>query len=454
VQSHETHCRRLSRTVPYDIDEDNTSDNDNCDRTTITTLSPPTMMEELYAPLGLAAVFALLAGIFDNHVWRLFLIVGLNVVSSLSSPLESSSSLMGWVIGTSIHVGTTMMIWWMPHLVNLKLNQREGCVLISGCDSGMGQATVVYLAQSNTSKNKNAKDTNEKKGYDQIFAACYNAKASQTYFETELTPEQMKSVTVVPLDVTNDKSVQQAAKVVEDWMTTNSNSSRIGLTGVVLYHGIALTGPAQYMPIEMYQRQLDVNFVGNLRVVQAFLPILKKRSSKAGRLVFTGTGGGSCSPCPPLLTAYMASKFATEGYCQALRQELYMTSTGIDAIVINPGFVKPTMLMEEGKKLTEQMWRQCEKNQGSTVAKDEFGPLLDHFTHYSALQPGTHVSEVCKAAEHALLAPVPRSSYKVGIDSKLAPIVGLMPTGMRETITRHGIYGVLSPAGTVKDYQM
>jgi hypothetical protein len=93
-------------------------------------------------------------------------------------------------------------------------------------------------------------------------------------------------------------------------------------------------------------------------------------------------------------------------------------------------------------------------NQGSTVAKDKFGPLLDHFTRYSALQPGTHVSEVRKAAEHALLAPIPRSSYKIGIDSILAPIVGLMPTGMCEKITRHGIYGVLSPAGTVKDYQM
>jgi short-subunit dehydrogenase len=150
----------------------------------------------------------------------------------------------------------------------------------------------------------------------------------------------------------------------------------------------------------------------------------------------------------------MASKFATEGYVAALRQELYMTSTHIEALIINPGFVKPTMLMTEGQKLTASMWKACEQNQGSTVAKQEFGPLLDHFMEYSALQPGTHVSEVCKAAEHALLSKVPRTSYKVGIDSKLAPIVGMMPTGMRELITRHGIYGLLSPAGTVKGYQV
>lgn len=134
---------------------------------------------------------------------------------------------------------------------------------------------------------------------------------------------------------------------------------------------------------------------------------------------------------------------------QALRQELYMTGTGIECCMINPGFVKPTMLMAEGEKLTVNMWKAT-----GDKAKQEFGPLLQHFMKYSSLQPGTHVSEVAKAAEHGLLAKIPRTSYKVGIDSKLAPIVGMMPTGMRETIARHGIYGILSPAGTVKGYQV
>merc|ERR1712113_1024453 len=106
---------------------------------------------------------------------------------------------------------------------------------------------------------------------------------------------------------------------------------------------------------------------------------------------------------------------------------------------------KPTMLMEEGKKLTDKMWKVCEERLGTSIAKDEFGPLMDHFIRYSALQPGTHVTEVCKAAEHGLLAPVPRTSYKVGIDSKVAPLVGMLPTGVREAIARHGIYGILSP---------
>ena len=122
--------------------------------------------------------------------------------------------------------------------------------------------------------------------------------------------------------------------------------------------------------------------------------------------------------------------------------------------VINPGFVKPTQLMAEGMKLTEKMWKMCEDKQGSSIAKDQYGKMMDHFVLYSELQPGTHVSHVSQAAEHALTAYAPRSSYKVGIDSKLAPIVGMLPTGVREWIARHGIYGVLNPAKTNHGYRV
>ena len=42
----------------------------------------------------------------------------------------------------------------------------------------------------------------------------------------------------------------------------------------------------------------------------------------------------------------------------------------------------------------------------------------------------------------------------VGIDSKLAPIAGMLPTGAREWLARNGIYGFLSPAKTVKGYRV
>lgn len=383
------------------------------------------------------AALLLLSGSFDNHLWRIILLVVQYHVAG-----SRSSSLMEW----ALYAITIIGIWWMPHYANLKFRSKKGCVFVTGCDSGMGKATVIGLAKAQTANNK----------YDQIFAGCYDPKNSLAAYKEELSEDELKSVTLVPLDATDNDSVAKAAGVVEDWI--KKNNSEAGLTGLVQFHGVAIMGPSAYLPIEMYTRQLDVNFVGTLRVVQSFLPLLKKGAKSTsgydGRIVLTGTGGGPCSPCPPLLTAYMASKFALESYAQCLKQELFMTGANMNVSVINPGFVKPTMLIEEGTRIANKMWDACEAKLGTGVAKDEYGVMFEHFTKHSALQPGTHVSEIVKAAEHALLAPVSRSSYKVGIDSKLAPIVGMLPTGPRELIARHGIYGKLSLAGTVPGYKV
>jgi NAD(P)-dependent dehydrogenase (short-subunit alcohol dehydrogenase family) len=382
-----------------------------------------------------------LAGQFDNHLWRL-ICCSLGHVVAASTYLSSSSTSLA--LSSLVWIVIYVAILFCPHL--RRPIPRKGCVFITGADSGMGQATVVYLAQTQTSTNR----------YDKIFAGCFNAQASKQALEELVGKDLMKDIHVVSLDVTKDESVEAAAKTVEDAIMANNKKS-IGLTSLVNFHGIAFNGPIQYMPIEMFQRQLDVNFMGNIRMVQSFLPLLRKATSVQvpGRLVFTGTGGGPCTPCPPLLSAYMSSKFAGEAFCQSLRMELFMTNQAhIECCVINPGFVKPTQLMAQGILLTNKMWKACEDRMHTSVAKDEFGPLMDHFLEYSDLQPGTHVRVVCKAAEHALTAYKPRSSYKVGIDSKLAPIVGMLPTGVREWIARNGIYGVLSPAGTVKGYQV
>lgn len=394
---------------------------------------------------ALLGTLVLGAGQFDNHLWRLMCIYASNKLL----PNFSVYSSLAWYVQWPVSLAVSAAIMFIPHL--RPKNKRSGCVVITGADSGMGQATVLHLAKTNDGSAGNG-------SYDKIFAACYNAKAAREKLE-ELLPDKtlMKHIQVVALDCTSDESVKQAAAAVD----TCLKEQKTHLQGVVNYHGVAITGPLSYMPLHLSQRCMEVNFFGNVRMVQHFMPLLRRKEDNATtfrRMVFTGTGGGPCSPCPSLLSAYMSSKFAGEAMAQSLKQEMYMTQEAdgnkIDVSVINPGFVKPTQLMADGIKLSEKMWKECEDVQKSSVAKDTYGNMFEHFNKYSELQPGTHVSEVCKACEHALTAHSPRSSYKVGIDSKLAPIVGMLPTGVREWIARNGIYGVLSPAGTVKGYRV
>eukprot|EP00587_Corethron_hystrix_P008506 CAMPEP_0113311228 /NCGR_PEP_ID=MMETSP0010_2-20120614/8546_1 /TAXON_ID=216773 ORGANISM="Corethron hystrix, Strain 308" /NCGR_SAMPLE_ID=MMETSP0010_2 /ASSEMBLY_ACC=CAM_ASM_000155 /LENGTH=316 /DNA_ID=CAMNT_0000166819 /DNA_START=234 /DNA_END=1184 /DNA_ORIENTATION=- /assembly_acc=CAM_ASM_000155 len=316
----------------------------------------------------------------------------------------------------------------------------------------MGQATVIHLCSTRGPGPGGST-------YDIVFAGAYDAPAAEKKFNELLAgnKDALKKIIVLPLDVTSEKSVRDAASAAESTMTKISS---VGLMAVVNYHGVAFNGPTEYMPISMFMRQHDVNYIGNLRMVQAFMPLIKSACGNIpeghrARLIFTGTGGGPCSPCPSLLSAYMSSKFAVEAMCQSLRMEMHMLGRPVDCCMINPGFVKPTMLMQDGVALTEKMWKSCRESMGGDdVAKDEYGAMMNHFVKYSAAVPGEHVSKVAQAADDALTANRPRTSYKVGIDSKLAPIAGMLPTGPRELLARHGMFGILSPAGVVSGYKV
>ena len=385
------------------------------------------------------AIGFVLATRFDSHFWRW--LCGALAYAAFQQPVYPVPSIPWWAF--------LLYCIILIKVPTLRFGQKtKGCVLVTGADSGMGQATVVHLAKHAT--------------YDVIFAGAFDKAVAEKALAEKCKEAgtDMATVVVVPLDVSKDASVEAAQQAVAKKIEATPNT--LGLTAVICFHGIAMNGPIQYMPVDMFQRTYEVNYVGNVRMTQAFLPMVRKAvgakpcrdAGIRGRLIYTGTGGGPCSPCPSLLSAYMSSKFAGEAFVQSLRMELSMTRQPIDCSVINPGFVKPTLLISEGQKLTERMWKACETRFGDNRAKDEFGAMMDHFNVYAAKIPGTHVSEVCKAALHGLTAYRPRSSYKVGIDSKLAPIVGMLPTGVRDFISHNGMYGFLSPAGTVKGYQV
>ena len=371
---------------------------------------------------------------FDNHLWRLLTcFVGRSIIMAIPLLQYENNTLLFTTWWIMVYFATM----WVPHhplkarFWQRPFHKRQGCIFVTGCDSGMGYTTVVHLAKTNTQKDKDNK-------YEIIFAGCYMPNESRVKYEKELGKDIMDSglVQIVPLNVADDKSVKAATKQMTKVM--KDKNVNVGLTSMVQFQGIPHIGPVQYMPLDLYQNQYEVNTLGTIRVVQNVLPLIRNRcvSSKdlssqdvPGRFVFTGTGGGPTTPCPPLLSAYMGSKFALEAFRMCLHDELHMLNLNIQTSMINPGIVKPTMLASEGAKNAEKMWSACEKQHGSGVAKDEFGVMFDHFLHYQANDPGTHVLNVALAAEHALTATYPRSSYKVGIDSKLAPIVGMLPTG-------------------------
>ena len=196
----------------------------------------------------------------------------------------------------------------------------SGAVFVTGADSGMGHWTASKLASA---------------GFD-VFAGLYSDK-SKAALEEKVKKEggaaALARLTCVPLDVTKDASVTAAAAAVF--------RSGKPVVGVINCAGLGYTGPAEYFTIEMYKDCWNINFLGYVRVVQAFLPLLKAASeqpgARRGRIVCIGTGGGRYSPAPPMISAYMASKWSVEAYVHSLRFEMQLRKLKIDACMLNPG---------------------------------------------------------------------------------------------------------------------
>jgi NAD(P)-dependent dehydrogenase (short-subunit alcohol dehydrogenase family) len=171
------------------------------------------------------------------------------------------------------------------------------------------------------------------------------------------------------------------------------------------------------------------------------LPLLREAASKEGarrgRVVFIGTGGGVMSPSPALLSAYMGSKWAGEAFIRVLRLEMALQGLRIDACMLNPGVVKPTALQDGGMAIMEKMWGEM-----PTAAKPEYKWLAEAFIDYNNNEPGTHKREVAYMMENILKVGRPTMNYKVGHDSKAAPIAGCLPWKVQEWLVKLSMFKV------------
>ena len=177
----------------------------------------------------------------------------------------------------------------------------------------------------------------------------------------------------VPLlmDISDADAVHQAAQKVGSMIGDRN------LVGLVNNAGIVVSGPLLYLRPSEYRRQLDVNMIAPLVVIQAFASLLgtdKKRQGPAGRIVNI-TSSGAKVPIP-LLGAYSASKSGLEGMSDVLRLELMLFS--IDLVMIEPGFVNTTMY-DKGEKedLSEfkptEYWNAVQNFQKFIVAEGRKG---------------------------------------------------------------------------------
>ncbi|PST27284.1 KR domain-containing protein [Mesorhizobium plurifarium] len=89
--------------------------------------------------------------------------------------------------------------------------------------------------------------------------------------------------------------------------------------------GIVEPGPFEALQGAAFHRQIDTNFSGTVHAVRAVYPDMKRRRS--GHILMVSSGAGLIGIYG--YTAYCASKFALNGFAQALRSEARANNVGI-----------------------------------------------------------------------------------------------------------------------------
>ena len=254
-----------------------------------------------------------------------------------------------------------------------------GTVVITGASTGIGHAAAVRLAAAGFT----------------VYAGVRN----------DADAERLRAAGLQPLtiDVTDQATIAAAAAEVGEAV------GGAGLAGLVNNAGIAVSGPVEFIPIEDWRRQLEVNVIGQVATIQAFLPLLR---AGHGRIVNVSSIGGRIAL--PLVGPYAASKFALEAISDSLRREL--RGQGIEVSVVQPGGVK-TPIWDKGLSAADKI-EAATPPEGRRL----YGAIIDALRRQVetiATKTGMEPEEVAEPILHALTAEKPRTRYLVGREAKL-----------------------------------
>ena len=166
---------------------------------------------------------------------------------------------------------------------------------------------------------------------------------------------------------------------------------------VVNNAGFGLAGAFEDCTVEEVKAQFETNVFGVVRVCRTVLPYMRQR--KNGVVVIIGSIAGLISV--PFQSAYSASKFALEGFAEALRMEV--KPFGIKVVLIEPGDFKTDFT--RNRVVAEQ----ADTNPAYTRKYKRALGIMEH-----AEKTGPPPVEVARLLEKILQNPAPGLRYPIG----------------------------------------
>jgi dehydrogenase/reductase SDR family member 7B len=200
---------------------------------------------------------------------------------------------------------------------------KDKVVWITGASSGIGEGLVRQLAD------KEARIILSSRNAEKLEALKSSLPNSDVHF-------------VLPLDVSNEESVQQSIKDHKDLIEN--------VDVLINNAGISQRALTWEASRESERLIMETNFFGATALTKAVLPGMMKRNS--GSIISLSSPAGAFGF--PLRSSYSASKHALHGYFDSLRAELDAAKKNIHIMLVLPGSVNTNMaynaLMQDGSK--------------------------------------------------------------------------------------------------------
>lgn len=284
-------------------------------------------------------------------------------------------------------VGLSVLYTFVEYLLSkipAVLTLEGKAVVVTGCDMGIGRVIALHLAMQQKAK---------------VFAGCLTEAGSE-----ELSVESGRKISTFIMDVTSDRSVSVAVDFVARHLEGRPLFAVINNAGVGRGFLVEATG------MDDYCSNINVNFLGLVRVTKAFLPMLVEGKGRIVNITSSAT-----LLAGPTMSAYSASKYAAAAFSDSMRRELHCQ--GVKVVQIAPGIIKTRMPMDaqqQMKRLFHNMDAKVQERYGGIKWVDR---LVEQ--NIRGLEAMSKAEIVLPSVVAALMSRYPNARYICGIDSHL-----------------------------------
>lgn len=271
-------------------------------------------------------------------------------------------------------------------------------VLVTGASSGLGKATAEKLANE---------------GYF-VFAGV---RKQEDKDKIEALNENIKGVF---LDVTDPQSVDGAFEVIK--------SQTDSLYALVNNAGIAAGGPIEFAPVEMLQKQFDVNVFGAIRVAQKALPMMLADDVRIVNISSMASYG-----IFPFVSPYCVSKRALDMFFNFLLLE--NKKPALKIISIKPGVVA-TPIWNKSVDAIEECFGSISEN-----VREKYGKELEFLAQNARgnENKGLKSEDIANLVYKVLCIKNPKLSYNIGKDSYFARFMSFLPLWFSNKLVKFGL---------------